>query len=229
MKTIKAIGTVLALVAGMAIAQANQEKQADHQDHKGEKMAAEKGGDAKVIANQLPSYPLATCPVSGEALAGMEDAQNVVVDGHLVRVCCKSCVRKVEADPKKYIGLVEAAVIKEQTPGYPMTTCPLTGEELGSMGEPIQLVHGTRLVQLCCKGCVKGFMKNPAKTMEKLDAALIAKQLKTYKLKTCVVSGEELEAGKAVDFLYGTKLVRVCCKSCVKAVKKDPAKHLAKL
>ena len=60
------------------------------------------------------------------------------------------------------------------------------------------------------------------------DQAVIAAQLPSYPLTTCIVSGEELGAD-SVDFLYGVRLVRVCCKRCAGAVKKDPAKHLATL
>jgi len=227
MKLFSTLGTALAIVFTMAVAQANQ----DHAGHKqeGHKMEGKADGEHKVIADQLPSYPLETCVISGKPLGKMGDAKNVVVDGHLVRVCCGDCAGKVKADPKKYIETVRAAVIKKQSPDYPMETCPMTGEKLGAMGEPIQLVYGTRLVKLCCKGCVKSFHKNPAKAMEKINAAYIAKQSKTYKLKTCPVSGEELEAGETIDFLYGTKLVKVCCKNCVKAIKKNPAKYLAKV
>ena len=55
--------------------------------------------DAAVIAAQLPLYPLATCPISGEALGDMGAAIDVVHDGRLVRFCCKNCVKEFLADP----------------------------------------------------------------------------------------------------------------------------------
>ena len=35
--------------------------------------------------------------------------------------------------------------------------------------------------------------------------------------------------GEPYDYLYGTRLVRLCCKTCVKGFKKELAKHLASL
>ena len=62
----------------------------------------------------------------------------------------------------------------------------------------------------------------------------IAKQRKAYPLKTCVVSGDKLEKsdmGEPVDYIYEEtgkepRLVRLCCKGCIKSFKKDPAKYL---
>ncbi|HED65100.1 MAG TPA: hypothetical protein ENJ09_06035 [Planctomycetes bacterium] len=186
--------------------------------------------DASVVASELPSYPLTTCPVSGEKLGGeMGEAINVVVQGRLVRVCCKGCIKKVKADPSKAFSMIDAAVIKQQKPSYPLDTCPVSGEPLkGDMGEPIDVVVGTRLVRVCCKGCIKKVKANPAAALAKVDAALIEAQSKNYSAKTCPVSGEELGGDmKPVDILYGTRLVRLCCKGCVKKFNANPAKYIA--
>ena len=186
--------------------------------------------DAEVIAQQLPSYPLTTCLVSGEPLDAMGGPIDLVHDGRLARVCCKGCIKGVKKDPAKHFAKIDAAVIEAQKASYPLETCAISAEPLGSMGEPIDIVHGTRLVRLCCKGCVKGFKKNPAKTMAKIDAALIEAQKKDYPAETCVVSGEALGSmGDPIDMLYGTRLVRLCCKGCVKGFQKDPKAFLAKL
>lgn len=59
-----------------------------------------------------------------------------------------------------------------------------------------------------------------------------------YPLATCVVSGDKLEEGGPmggpVDYLYKVngkpdRLIRFCCKDCVKDFEKEPAKFLAKL
>ena len=49
------------------------------------------------------------------------------------------------------------------------------GGKLGSMGKPVEVVLGNRLVRLCCKGCVPKLKANPAKYLPKLDAAWKAK------------------------------------------------------
>ena len=54
-----------------------------------------------------------------------------------------------------------------------------------------------------------------------------------YPLKTCVVSGDKLDGdmGAPLDYVYkqdgkSDRLVRFCCKHCVKDFQKDPAKYL---
>ncbi len=53
----------------------------------------------------------------------------------------------------------------------------------------------------------------------------------TYSLTTCVVSGEKLggDMGNAYVFKEEGREVRLCCKSCLKDFKKDPASFLKKL
>lgn len=67
-----------------------------------------------VIAAQGPTYTLGTCPVSDEALDDpmMGKPVDVVVAGRLVRLCCNKCKKDVEANPAKYIALVDAARAK---------------------------------------------------------------------------------------------------------------------
>lgn len=190
--------------------------------------AADPAAEAKVIAQQLPSYPLTTCPISNEGLDAMGKPVDMVHEGRLVRLCCKSCVKEFKKDPATTLKAIDAAVIQAQGASYPLKTCPVSMEELGGMGEPIDFVHGTRLVRLCCKGCTKGFQKDPAAALAKIDAALIAEQKKTYPLKTCLVSDEPIE-GEGYDHLYGTRLARFCCEKCAAGFAKEPAKYLAKL
>jgi|LakMenEpi03Aug12_release.lakeMendotaPanAssembly.Ray.scaffolds.fasta_scaffold488870_1 hypothetical protein len=52
---------------------------------------------------------------------------------------------------------------------YPLSTCVVSGEALGSMGQPIVIRHEGAEVRLCCKGCVKKFNADPAKYLEKLS------------------------------------------------------------
>lgn len=187
-------------------------------------VASVQGTEKLVIAAEKPSYPLTTCPVMGETLG--KDAVDRVIDGHLYRICCKDCAPKIAADPAAFRAKVVAAVIQEQKPTYPATTCAVTGEELGRGG--IDHVYGTRLVRLKDKDALAVFEKKPAEFMAKLDKALIEAQLPKYGAAACPVSGEALEKD-AVNYLYGTKLVRLCCNSCIKKFEAAPEKFLAVL
>lgn len=49
-----------------------------------------------------------TCPVMGEPLEAMGAPIPVSVAGETVYVCCKGCVRRVQADPDKYLAIARA-------------------------------------------------------------------------------------------------------------------------
>ena len=129
-----------------------------------------------VIAAQLPSYPLTTCPVSGEELGSAGDPIDSVHEGRLVRFCCPMCEGKFLKNPAEYLAKIDEAVIAAQGPSYALATCPISGMKLGGMGEPYDHVSGTRLVRFCCAGCIPKFEKDPAAAMAKVDAALIDAQ-----------------------------------------------------
>lgn len=58
------------------------------------------------------------------------------------------------------------------------------------------------------------------------------KAAKPYPLDTCIVSDEKLGADanmKPFTFTHEGQDIKLCCKSCQKDFKKDPAKYLKKL
>jgi hypothetical protein len=86
------------------------------------------------------------------------------------------------------LGLVAGlrAEDKPTAPAYPLTTCVVSGETLGEMGDPIDYIYKEegkpdRLVKFCCKMCVSSFKKNPAKYLAKLDAAIAGKPAEAAK------------------------------------------------
>jgi hypothetical protein len=59
---------------------------------------------------------------------------------------------------------------------YPLSTCVVSGEKLGTMGKPFVHKFEGREVQFCCKACLKDFNKDAPKFIKKLDAASKAKE-----------------------------------------------------
>jgi hypothetical protein len=65
----------------------------------------------------------------------------------------------------------------------------------------------------------------------------LAKAKAAYPIDTCVVSGEKLEGGDmggAIDYVYKEpgkpdRLVRLCCKACLRDFRKDPKAFLKKI
>lgn len=54
---------------------------------------------------------------------------------------------------------------------YPLTTCVVSGEDLGSMGTPVEVTHEGTTVKLCCKSCIKEFNASPDKFVAKVKNA----------------------------------------------------------
>ena len=102
------------------------------------------------------------CVVSGKALSG--SAVTVTHDGQELRLCCEKCQAKFEKDPAKY--LQQLALMT-----YPLETCVVSGEKLGSMGKPVMHTHEGNVVMFCCKRCTKSFSKDPEKYLKKISDA----------------------------------------------------------
>lgn len=146
--------------------------------------------DQQIIENQMPYYPMTTCPISGDKLGGdMGEPVNLVYRNRLVRFCCKFCKGEFKKDPAATIRKLDAAVIAQQGEKYPLTTCPVSGQKLGSMGELVEMVVANRLVKLCCAGCKGKFMARPAEVLSEIDAAWEASDAKPG------VAGAEHRAG----------------------------------
>ena len=60
--------------------------------------------------------------------------------------------------------------------GYPLKTCPVSGESLGEMGKPVKVTHEGTDVYLCCKSCAKDFKKDPAKYTKMVKDAAAKKK-----------------------------------------------------
>lgn len=53
---------------------------------------------------------------------------------------------------------------------YTLDTCVVSGEKLGSMGQPYVFTHEGQEIKLCCKECLKDFKADPAKYTKKIAA-----------------------------------------------------------
>ena len=124
-----------------------------------------------VRATDADAAPIAaqkTCPVMDEPLSSMGVPWKVPVGDRAVFVCCKGCIKRVVADPAKYVALLpsppatratdaDAAAIAAQR------DCPVMDEPLGSMGVPWKVPVAGGTVFVCCKGCIKRVRTEPAK------------------------------------------------------------------
>ena len=60
-------------------------------------------------------YPLKTCAVSDEEISekGSMKPHAFVHEGQEVKLCCKSCLKDFNKDPKKYIKKIDEAAKKD--------------------------------------------------------------------------------------------------------------------
>ena len=74
-----------------------------------------------------------------------------------------AAVGKTEAGAASALSADDRKLIEKQK------VCPVSGEPLGTMGDPVKVVVKGRTVFLCCDGCKEALMADPDKYLKKLD------------------------------------------------------------
>ncbi|MDB5349279.1 MAG: hypothetical protein JWN86_526 [Planctomycetota bacterium] len=116
--------------------------------------------DQKAIAAQK------VCPVSREELGSMGTPIKAARGGSTTFLCCAECEKKVLADPDKFLPAAitsSKATKADEKAVAAQKVCPVSGEELDSMGGPIKVSRGGRSVFLCCAACLKKVQADPDK------------------------------------------------------------------
>ncbi len=221
--TMSTLALCFCVTCAAPLASAQHADNAHHPNH-AEKKAAIESADT-----QVQPYTLGTCAVSGKELGSKGEAIVKTYDGREVRLCCAGCVGTFEKNLEDSWKNVDEAMIKDQMLYYPLETCLVTGEELSEGGsmEAINIVHGNRLVRLCCNMCKKKFSADPEKYIQELDRAVIEAQRDDYPLDSCVVSGGKLGSmGDPVEMVVAGRLVKLCCGGCKDKLSAEPSKYL---
>lgn len=112
---------------------------------------------------------------------------------------------------------------------WPLDTCVVSGEKLGSMGDPIIKLHAGREVRFCCAGCIDAFEKDPEKYLSKADEAIIEQQKVFYPLNYCIIDTAESVSGNPEQDSFsvvGNRLFIYCCPPCDEKVRAEPAKYI---
>ena len=90
----------------------------------------------------------------------------------------RSCP-KGSAAPHGGPSVVAPVAVPSALPGSPTAaalpfggqkTCPMTGEELGSMGKPLTVTLKGQTVYVCCRGCVAKAQADADKTLAAVAA-----------------------------------------------------------
>ena len=128
--------------------------------------------DREMVDDQMPFYPLTTCVVSGEPLPEGEDGSfDFIYKNGLIRLCCEMCAQDFDAKPGAYLAKLDDAAGGQQRSDYPLSVCMVSGEKLGSMGEPTDMIVAGRLIRLCCLMCEPKVKAEPTKYLGRLEKA----------------------------------------------------------
>ena len=138
-----------------------------------------------------------TCPVlDGSRLGSMGTPVKVSLGGKSVFLCCSGCEGKAKAEPERTAARADELRSGKQAPRKPADAeeeaeiraelakltladrplaeaqrfCPVTGERLGSMGQPLKIALDGKPVFVCCKGCVEKAQAAPAVMLAKVEA-----------------------------------------------------------
>jgi len=134
------------------------------------------------------------------------------------------------ATPEAAAAPTESSPKAKKGNPYPLTTCPVSGEPLGAMGDPVVIEYEGREIRFCCPSCEAPFKEDPTSFLIKINEQLIEQQKPTYPLETCVVSGEKLGGmGEPFDYVHDNRLVRFCCRACVAEFQSDPAQYFEQI
>lgn len=67
-------------------------------------------------------------------------------------------------------GVTSGGLVAAGAPYGGQKLCPVTGEELGSMGTPIAVTVGGQTVYVCCRGCAGKAQADPERTLAAVAA-----------------------------------------------------------
>ena len=182
---------------------------------------------AKPNWTALAAYPLTTCVISGKPLDAAK-MKRFDAGGREFRVCCGGCQGKVQKDPATYVAKLDEAVKANDAKLYPLDTCAVcTNAKLADGAKDIVL--DGFLVRCCSPACAEKATTTKPAVLAKVQAAAIKKQKDSYPVKTCVMTGDDLEPKNLTTALVGYQLMQLCCEDCIDMLKNEPAKVQAAL
>jgi YHS domain-containing protein len=130
-----------------------------------------------------------------EPLGGMGTPIKVMVGDKPIYLCCKGCIKKIEAEPAKYLAMVygngktstttasavppgteqvREGIFKVVAADAPFIAaqknCPVMDEPLDAMGGPYKVNAAGKAIYICCPGCAKKIAAEPQKWLAVLKS-----------------------------------------------------------
>lgn len=115
-----------------------------------------------------------------------------------------------------------------QVAAYPLETCVVSGKPLGATA--VTFTAANRAFRTCTAECRATVEKDPAPFARKLDDAVIARQLATYPLEVCPITGLKLGSmGAPAQLVLDDTLVQLCCAGCTGKAQAGKAEIVARI
>jgi YHS domain-containing protein len=165
----------------------------------------------------VPFYGNATCPVMTDK--PINKRFFVEHEGQRIYVCCKKCLKVVQAKPEEYLP---KAYPPNKVTEVKAEKCVVMGKDLKANAEAV--VWQGYKVPLCCKKCVAKFLEEPNKTLTRALNPTYTMAANTM----CPVMPEE-KVVRDNFFVYKGQIINLCCDSCVQEAQDDPEKVLKAL
>ena len=111
---------------------------------------------------------------------------------------------------------------------YPLETCLVSGERLGSHGEPVAKTIDGREMRVCCAPCFEPLEADSEQFLSELDEQIRKTQSALYPTQICVVSGNKLP-DEPQEHILGHRLFWLCSPECVESLTSSPDRYVRSL
>ncbi len=176
-------------------------------------------------AAHMDSYYLSTCAMCGGLLGAKGESPEVIREGGRLRLCSSTCVGAFDGDAAASRKRLDAVMIADQRPFYPLGTSLVTGGPLGP--HAVEFIWGNRLFRAADAAEREQILADPARYIRILNQAVIKAQAPTYGMPDkCPVQGDILPSDTPIDMVVANRMVRVCCGRCARVVKARPYQYL---
>lgn len=173
----------------------------------------------------MDGYYLSTCAVCGGLLGAKGESPEVHHLGRVFRVCSHACETAFDREPDAIRERVDAVMIADQRPHYPLKVSLVSGLRLGP--NPVEFIWGNRLFRVSSAAERGQILADPARYMRVLNREVIAAQAPTYGMPhKCPVQGDILPSDDVIDIVVANRMIRVCCGRCARVVKARPYQYL---
>ncbi|MBL8762752.1 MAG: hypothetical protein JNM07_00600 [Phycisphaerae bacterium] len=177
------------------------------------------------IATSMDTYYLSACAQCGGLLGTRGDAPEVVHNVRRYRVCSSACAAAFNLAPEACVERVNAIMIADQRPYYPLAVSLVSGRPLGP--HPVEFVWGNRLFRASDPAERDLILSDPVRYVRQLNRAVLAAQSSSYGMPDkCPVQGDILPSDVPIDIVVANRMVRVCCGRCARVVRARPYQYL---